>query len=267
MPRVGEERFSELVREALAELPPQFHPYLQGLEVRVEDYPDDELMREWGLKPPNYPFGMYEGPSLLEADNPRDFPGTIVLFRRPLEEWCESEEELRDQIRRTVFHELAHRFGFSDEEMLEELRAGAGFSWPEEKRRNEAARHCRQAAHDLSAAKLLLEKGFHDWALEAALTAAHRALVAFLMEKGEDPETVFAEGIPELILRAAKHDRRFSRFKDFVRLDRVSTDMGDPGVEPPCLRVREKDAVLSVRLSAELLEMVGGWRWSGLRRR
>lgn len=256
--RVGEERFAELVKGALAELPPEFQRYLQGLEVRVEDYPDDELMREWGLKPPNYPFGMYEGPSLLEADNPWDFPGTIVLFRRPLEEWCESEEELRDQIRRTVFHELAHRFGFSDEEMLEELRAGAGFPWPKEKRRREAERHRQQAAHDLLAAKTLLEKGFHDWALEAALTAAYRALVAFLIEKGEDPEVIVAEGIPELLFRAAKYERRFSRFQKLTRLDRVSTDMGDPGVEPPCLRVRERDVALAVRLSGELLELGGG---------
>ena len=110
--RVGEARFSELVKEALSELPPDFAKYLRGLEIQVEDYPDDEIMLELGLKPPNYPFGLYEGPSILETDNPRDFPGRIVLFRRPLEEWCQTEEELRDQIRRTVFHELAHRFGF-----------------------------------------------------------------------------------------------------------------------------------------------------------
>jgi len=256
--RVGEERFAELVREALAELPPEFHRFLRGLEVRVEDYPDDELMREWGLKPPNYPFGMYEGPSLLEADDPRDFPGTIVLYRRPLEEWCETEEELRDQIRRTVFHELAHRFGFPDEEMLEELRAGAGFPWPEEKRKTEAKRYKNQAKHDLMAAKHLLEKDIHDWALETALTAVYRALVAFLVEKGEDPEVVVSEGIPELLLRAAKYERRFSKFKELMRLDRISTDMGDPGVDPPCTRVRKKDATLAVQLGEAILRLVRG---------
>ena len=104
--RVGEERFSELVKEALSELPPDLAKYLQGLEIQVEDYPDDEIMLELGLKPPNYPFGLYEGPSILETDNPRDFPGRIVLFRRPLEERCQTEEELRDQIRRTVFMNL-----------------------------------------------------------------------------------------------------------------------------------------------------------------
>ncbi|MCX7844703.1 MAG: metallopeptidase family protein [Candidatus Bipolaricaulota bacterium] len=256
--RVGEERFAELVREALAELPPEFQRYLQGLEVRVEDYPSDELMREWGLKPPDYPFGMYEGPSLLEADDPRDFPGTIVLFRRPLEEWCGSEEELRDQIRRTVFHELAHRFGFPEEGMPEEVRAGAGFPWPEAERLAEAQRFWEQARHDLGAAQVLQAAGFPDWALETALTAAYRGLVAFLLRKGEDPEIVLAEGIPALLVRAAKHQRGLGRFRGLARLDQVSTDMGAPGVEPPRRRVREKEAAAAVRLAAELLKALGG---------
>lgn len=256
--RVGEERFAELVKEALAEIPPEFHRYLQGLEVRVEDYPNDELMREWGLKPPNYPFGMYEGPSLLEADNPGDFPGVIVLFRRPLEEWCQSEEELRDQIRRTVFHELAHRFGFSEEGMAEPLRAGAGSVRSEAERRAEAQRYLEQAHHDLAAAQALVERGFPDWGLEAALAAAWRGLVGFLVAQGEDPEVVAAEDLAQLLFRAAQVDGRLRALRDLARLDRVSTDMGDPGVEPPCRRVREKDAALAARLAAELLALLGG---------
>lgn len=256
--RVGEERFAELVREALAELPPELHRYLQGLEVRVEEYPEAERMQEWGLKPPNYPFGMYEGPSLLEADDPRDFPGTIVLFRRPLEEWCQNEEELRDQIRRTVFHELAHRFGFADEGMLEELRAGAGLAWSAEEKHQEAQRYLIQAQHDVRAAKALADKGFTDWALEAALTAGWRALVAFLVSRGEDPEVVQSERLPALLLRAATLDKRFSQFSRLARLDQVSTDMGDPGVEPPCRRVQEKDALEAAHLAGELVKLVEG---------
>ncbi len=257
--RVGEERFAELVREALVELPPDFLGYLEGLEVRVEDYPDDELMQEWGLRPPNYPFGVYAGPSLLEADNPQDFPGTIVLFRRPLEEWCQSEEELRDQIRRTVFHELAHRFGFSEEEMLEELRGGAGFPLSEEEGKREAQRYMDQARHDLAAAKLLLTQGFPDWALEAALTAGYRALLGFLVAKEEeDPEVLSSEDISKLLFRAAKHDRRFARGQALARLDWVSTDMGDPGVERPGRRVRAEDAMFAASLVEEILKLTGG---------
>ena len=240
--RVGEERFSELVKEVLSELPPDLAKYLRGLEIQVEDYPDDEIMMELGLKPPNYPFGLYEGPSILETDNPRDFPGRIVLFRRPLEEWCQTEEELRDQIRRTVFHELAHRFGFSDEEMFDELRAGAGFPWKEEERHKEATRYLNQAEHDLRAAELLLEKGFFDWALEIALTSAWRSLFAFLVKIGENPEAIAEEDIPKLWARAARRDPRFLRLRELLRLDRITVDMGEPGLPPPKERVGEKRA-------------------------
>lgn len=251
--KMSRERFGELVKKALAELPPEFRRYLKGLEVRVEDYPHDELMAEWGLRPPNYPFGMYEGPALPEVDTPSDFPGVMVLYKRPLEEWCQSEEELRDQIRRTVYHELAHRLGFPDEGMLDELRAGAGTPWPEEARTEEAERHLVQAEHDLAGAELLLREGHHDWALDAALVASDRALRAFLLARGEDPEALTQDGIPELLARAAKHIPSWKKLRPLVRLDRVALGMGDPGAPPPCHRVRAKDAEEAVRYCTELV--------------
>ncbi len=243
---LSREGFEELVREALAELPAEFRRYLNGLEVRVEDYPDDELMAEWGLVPPDYPFGMYDGPALPDVDTPSDFPGTIVLYRRPLEEWCRNEDELRDQVRRTVYHELGHRFGYSDEGMLDELRGGAGMPWPEKARQAEVARHLRQAEHDLGAAEALLAAGRHDWALDAALASSDRALRALLLIWGEDPEAIGHDGIPELVARAVRRDPAFRRFKPLLRLDAVSLDMGEAGASPPCERVRPavaRDAV------------------------
>ncbi|MCX7750229.1 MAG: metallopeptidase family protein [Candidatus Bipolaricaulota bacterium] len=247
------ERFEELVREALAELPEGFQRYLNGLEVRVEDYPDDELMREWGLVPPDYPFGMYDGPALPDVDTPGDFPGTIVLFQRPLEQWCRDEDELRDQIRRTVYHELGHRFGFSDEGMLDELRGGVGDHWTEEERRAEAVRHLRQAEGDLAAAQALLVQGHPDWALDAALVASDRALRAYLLARGADPEAIGYDGIPELLARAARLDPSFRRFRPLLRLNGVSLDMGDPGAPPPRDRVRPKAAEEAVDHAGDLV--------------
>lgn len=250
---VSRERFEELVTEALAELPEEFRRYLRGLEVKVEDYPEDELMREWGLVPPDYPFGMYDGPSLPDVDTPRDFPGTIVLYRRPLEEWCRDEDELRDQIRRTVYHELGHRFGFSDEGMLDELRGGVGTHWTEEDRRREAERLLGQAEGDLAAAEVLLERRHHDWALDAALVAADRALRAYLLAHGTDPEAIGYDGIPELLARAVKADPAFRRFRPLLRLNGISLDMGDPGALPPRERVRPVAAREAAAHAADLV--------------
>ncbi|HEU68384.1 MAG TPA: metallopeptidase family protein [Candidatus Acetothermia bacterium] len=259
---VSGERFEELVREALAELPTEFRRYLNGLEVRVEDYPDDELMAEWGLVPPDYPFGMYEGPTLPDVDTPGDFPGTIVLYRRPLEQWCRTEDELGDQVRRTVYHELGHRFGFSDEGMLDELRGGVGVPWSEEEHRAEALRHLRQAEHDLAAAETLLAAGRNDWALDAALAAADRALRAFLLAWGGDPEAIGHDGIPDLLARAVHHDPAFRRFRPLLRLNGISLDMGEAGAPPPAARVRPtvaRDAVAHAHdLVAEARAAQGG---------
>ncbi len=251
---ISRERFEALVEQALGELPVRFRRYLNGLEVRVEDYPDDELLAEWGLVPPDYPFGMYEGAALPDVDTPTDFPGTMVLYKRPLEAWCQSEDELRDQVRRTVLHELGHRFGFSDEGMLDELRAGVGVPWSEEERREEAARHLRQAAHDLAAAEALLEGGYPDWTLDAALAAAERGLRALLLARGDDPEAVVHDEIPELLARAVRHDAAFRRFRSLLRLDRISLDMGDSGAEPPAERVRPTMARDAVAYARDLVE-------------
>jgi len=247
---MSRKRFEQLVREALAELPTEFQRYLNGLEVRVEDYPDDELMAEWGLVPPDYPFGMYDGASLPDVDTPSDFPGTVVLYKRPLEAWAQNEAELRDQVRRTVYHELGHRFGYSDEGMLDELRGGAGTPWPEEARQGEANRHLRQAEHDLAVAEALLAAEFHDWALDSALVAADRALRAFLLFQGEDPEAIGHDGIPDLLARATRHNPELRQLKNLLRLNRVSLDMGDAGAPPPAKRVRPavaRDALAHAR--------------------
>ncbi len=246
--------FQALVRGALEELPSSFRPYLQGLEVRVEDYPEDELMREWGLVPPDYPFGMYEGPSILEAENPRDFEGTLVIYKRPLEEWCQTPEELRDQIRRTVYHELAHRLGFPDEGMLDELRAGVGareveVDW------EEARRYLEQAEHDLSVAELLLGQRVYDWAFAAALTACDRALRAWLVVQGEDPSVLEGEGISDLLARAVRRSPGFRRFKTLLRMENVSLHMGDRAALAPRERIRPSRAREALELAQGLVQL------------
>lgn len=260
---VTRERFERLVREALAELPPEFRRYLNGLEVRIEDYPDDDLMREWGLVPPDYPFGMYDGPALPDVDTPTDFPGTILLFQRPLEAWCQTEDELRDQVRRTVYHELGHRLGFSDEGMLDELRGGAGMPWPAEARAAEAERHLRQAEDDLGAADLLARAGRHDWALNAALAAADRGLRAYLLGMGEDPEAIGHDGIPGLLARALRHEPKLRGLRPLLRLDGISLEMGDAGAPPPAERVRPRDVEEALRHAREAVAKARDRKGSG----
>jgi predicted Zn-dependent protease with MMP-like domain len=107
------QRFEALVADALDGLPDWLAPYLDEVAVQVEDDPP----RGQSL------YGLYEGVP-LGKDPTGSLPPTITLFRRPLErDFGRDPARLRDQVRITVAHEVAHHFGFG-EERLQELGYG-----------------------------------------------------------------------------------------------------------------------------------------------
>jgi predicted Zn-dependent protease with MMP-like domain len=116
--------FRRLVEEALALVPEEFRLYLEGVPVVIEDWAPDALLDELGVPGDDTLYGLYSGRALTEG--PRDsgeLPPRITIYRAPLLEDCEDEEDLREEIATTVIHELAHHFGI-DEGRLEELGWG-----------------------------------------------------------------------------------------------------------------------------------------------
>jgi predicted Zn-dependent protease with MMP-like domain len=103
--------FEDHVRAALDELPPNLASALTNVAVVVEDEnPDDPDL-----------YGLYHGVPLPERSDMAGMPpDTISIYRLPLEESFPDPEELREEIRITVLHELAHYFGL-DEDRLAEL--------------------------------------------------------------------------------------------------------------------------------------------------
>jgi predicted Zn-dependent protease with MMP-like domain len=103
--------FDDHVRAALDELPPDLATALKNVAVVVEDEnPDDpELL------------GLYHGVPLPErGDMAGVLPDKISIYRIPLEESYPDPGDLRDEIRITVLHELAHYFGL-DEDRIADL--------------------------------------------------------------------------------------------------------------------------------------------------
>jgi predicted Zn-dependent protease with MMP-like domain len=103
--------FEEHVRAALDSLPPHIAAALQNVAVVVEDEnPEDPDL-----------FGLYHGVPLTErgVEAPLE-PDTISIYYVPLSEDFPDLEELREEIRITVLHELGHYFGI-DEDRLDEL--------------------------------------------------------------------------------------------------------------------------------------------------
>lgn len=108
--------FEELVAEALEGLPDQFLARLENVGVIVEVEPGPEQLAEQGLGPDETLFGLYEGvPLTAREDYGNVLPDKITIFQRPLEEYCETAEEIVEQVRVTVAHEVAHFFGIDDE--------------------------------------------------------------------------------------------------------------------------------------------------------
>lgn len=109
-----------LAYEALAAVPEGFRRYVIDVVIRVEDFPDDEVVAEMGLESPFDLLGLYQGVSLDRQGigDIRTSPDMIFLYRRPiLDYWCESGETLPRLVRHVLIHEIGHHFGFSDEDM------------------------------------------------------------------------------------------------------------------------------------------------------
>ena len=121
---VSAERFEALVSKALDRLPAEFVEHLENVSVVIEETPDPDLLASMGLDPDDPEdalFGLYEGVPLTERQHDDVLlPDQITIFWRPLLEWAESEDEVIEEVRVTVLHEIGHFFGL-DEDRLEEL--------------------------------------------------------------------------------------------------------------------------------------------------
>jgi predicted Zn-dependent protease with MMP-like domain len=113
---VPRERFEELVGDALDGIPEGLGKHMENVWVGVEDRAPGPLL------------GLYEGIPLTERAGGGygggggyigSMPDRITIYRLPICGICSSEEEVVNQVRRTVVHEVAHHFGIDDERLSE----------------------------------------------------------------------------------------------------------------------------------------------------
>ena len=111
------------VGRVIERLPRSFRERLLNVEFVVEERPSIELLRAEGLDPRHDTlYGIYQGIPLPDRSSldPPLLPDKITIFAEPLLEDFPDPEELREEIRLTVLHEIAHYFGM-DEEEIEDL--------------------------------------------------------------------------------------------------------------------------------------------------
>ncbi len=113
--------FTRLVTEVLDSLPDEFAARVANVEVVVVDAPSKQQLRENGLDPrTDTLMGLYEGVPLAERGvDYAALPDRISIFYKPIVEACGSRAEIRDEIRTTLLHEIAHVFGIEDDDLDE----------------------------------------------------------------------------------------------------------------------------------------------------
>jgi predicted Zn-dependent protease with MMP-like domain len=120
------EQFEILVERALRRLPKPFKAKLANIAVVVEDWADDETLADVGIEPPDTLYGLYRGVDLTRRDSSYGnvLPDTITIYQGPIEEDCESADEMADVVRETVMHEIGHYFGLDDDQLHEIEESG-----------------------------------------------------------------------------------------------------------------------------------------------
>jgi predicted Zn-dependent protease with MMP-like domain len=126
--------FEALAAETWQRLPEHFRAMCEGLVIRIEDFPTDEVLDALGIPSELDLLGLYQGLSVDKKsvmDLPQQ-PDMVFLYRRPiLDYWAEFDETLGHIIAHVLIHEIGHHFGLSDADM-EVIEAQAGDDVTEE---------------------------------------------------------------------------------------------------------------------------------------
>lgn len=112
MYQVSSSQFNDYINEAMSKLPREHVKNLKNVAIIVEDLPSEEQRLKLNLRGDQTLLGLYEGTPLSSRQGVQKIlPDKITLFKIPLESQADSLSELKEQIRHTLWHEIAHYYG------------------------------------------------------------------------------------------------------------------------------------------------------------
>lgn len=117
--KVTDEEFEQLVREGIDDIPEKYGKRLDNLAFVVEAVPNENQRKKLNLHAGMTLFGLYEGVPLTQrgANYNLVLPDKITIFKNPAEWVSGSLGELKEHIKHTIWHEVAHYFGLDHNEI------------------------------------------------------------------------------------------------------------------------------------------------------
>lgn len=122
MLHISDDDFSKLIAKCMDELPEQYVTGMKNVLVTYEDDPSEEQRRKQQLQSYQTLFGLYEGVPLTKRNAGYQFvlPDRITIFKLPMTRSVSSMQELKVQVKHTLWHEIAHYYGL-DHDMIHEI--------------------------------------------------------------------------------------------------------------------------------------------------
>ena len=117
-----------MAEEAFRRLPEKFRALCEGLVIRVEDFPTDEVLDALGAETEYDLLGLFQGVGLpfRSESASGQMPNMIWLYRRPIiDYWAENDESFGAIVTHVLVHEIGHHFGMSDDD-IEAIEARVG---------------------------------------------------------------------------------------------------------------------------------------------
>ena len=117
---MNREKFEKLVNDGIKAIPERFLKKLDNVDIVIEDEPTPYQLRKLRTYGGSLIFGLYEGiPQTKRGNYGQVLPDKITIFKNPIEKYASSEEEIKEIVKNTVWHEIAHHFGLDEKGVRE----------------------------------------------------------------------------------------------------------------------------------------------------
>lgn len=111
------QKFEKLVQQGISQIPKKFLKKLDNVDIVVEDQPSVRQLKKLKNRRGSL-FGLYQGiPQTKRYHYGEVLPDKITIFKNPIKKIARSEKEIKEIVKNTVWHEIAHHFGMSETEV------------------------------------------------------------------------------------------------------------------------------------------------------